>query len=233
MTDLHITICDDEEAQRSFLADSVRQWAKKGEIVVKVSAQPSAESFLFQYAEDQSCDILLLDIEMGGMNGVDLARAVRQVDRTMPIIFVTGYMDYITDGYDVEALNYLLKPVTEEKLFAVLDRALERLHRRESVLVLHSGEETVGLPLHEIRYLEVQQNYVTVHAGEDYTVKRPLSELEAKLDDRFFRTGRSFLVNLREIRKISRTAVLLKDGTSVPLSRGLYDKLNQAMIHYF
>lgn len=231
--ELHVAICDDEEKQVAFLSNLAHAWAKKRGCAVRVDGFSGAESFFFRYDEDKSFDILLLDIEMGGMNGVDLARMIRQENRELQIIFVTGYMDYIIDGYDVEALNYLLKPVTEEKLLAVLDRAAERLTRRESALVLETGDETVRLPLYEIRFLEVRQNYVTVHAEEAYTVKRPLSELEQELDDSFFRTGRSFIVNLRYVKKVSHTAVLLADGTSVPLSRGLYDKLNQAIIRYF
>lgn len=230
---LHIAVCDDDKGQTAFLSNLTHVWARERGCTVNTVSFPSAESFSFCYAEDQSFDILLLDIEMGGMNGVDLARAIRRVDRTLQIIFITGYMDYITDGYDVEALNYLLKPVTGEKLFPVLDRAAERLRRRENALVLEADGETVRVPLREIRFLEVLHNYVTVHAEKDYTVKRPLSDLEQKLDDSFFRTGRSFIVNLRYVKKATRTAVFLADGASVPLSRGLYDKLNQAIIRYF
>lgn len=231
--ELHIAVCDDEAAQTAALAALVRTWAGRRGHSVRWDAFPSAESFLFRYAADKSFDLLLLDIEMGGRNGVDLARAIRREDRTLAIIFVTGYMDYLADGYDVEALNYLLKPVTEEKLFPVLDRAVERLRRREDALLLETDGATVRVPLHEIRFLEVLHNYVTVHAREDYTVKRSLRDLERRLDEGFFRTGRSFIVNLRYVKKATRTAVLLTDGASVPLSRGLYDKLNQAIIHYF
>lgn len=231
--ELHLAVCDDEPVQIAFLTDLIRTWASRCHRAVRVDGFPSAESFLFRYAADKSFDILLLDVEMGGMNGVELARTIRRENRELQIIFVTGYLEYITDGYDVEALNYLLKPVTEEKLLAVLERAAERLGRRESALLLETGDETVRLPLYEIRYLEVRQNYVTVHAAEEYTVKRPLSELEQGLDDSFFRTGRSFIVNLRYVKKVSRTEVFLKDGASVPLSRGLYDRINQAIIRYF
>ena len=89
------------------------------------------------------------------------------------------------------------------------------------------------VPLHEIRSMEVRQNYVTIHAGEDYTVKRTLSDIEKDLDESFFRTGRSFIVNLRYVRKITKTEVFLKEGGAVPLSRGLYHSINQAVIRYF
>ena len=83
--------------------------------------------------------ILLLDIEMGGMDGVTMARKVRQADDAVQIIFITGYSDYIAEGYEVEALNYLMKPVDEEKLFSVLGRAAEKLRKNERTLTLDLG----------------------------------------------------------------------------------------------
>ena len=80
--------------------------------------------------------------------------------------------------------------------------------------------------------MEAQQNYVIIHAGKDYTVRRPLSELEKELDERFFRTGRSFILNLAAVRQVGRRDVTLSDGTSLPLPRGMYEPLNRAIINY-
>lgn len=104
---------------------------------------------------------------------------------------------------------------------------------RERELCLQMPDGMVRIPSSEVRYLEVQRNYVTVHGDEDYTVKKTLGDLERNLDGSFFRTGRSFIVNLRFVKKITKSQVLLKDGTQVPLSRGLYEEINRAMIRYF
>lgn len=190
----------------------------------------SAEQFLFSYPQ-QSFDLLLLDIEMGEMDGVSLAKQVRRTNELMQIVFITGYSDYITEGYEVAALHYLMKPVKEEKLFAVLDRAVERLHKNTKVLTLETAEEMVRVPLYQVSALEVQRNYVTVHARQDYTVKKSLSELMEQLDERFFRVGRSAVVNLNDISRVTRTDIYLTDGRSIPLPRGAYDKLNRAIIN--
>ena len=174
--------------------------------------------------------MLLLDIEMDGMDGVELAKAVRRDNDDIQIVFVTGYADYIAEGYEVSALHYLTKPVDEGKLFQVLTRAVGRLRRNEPALTLELPGETVRLPLGKIRYLEVAHNYVTVHAGRDYAVKRPLGELEQELDGRFFRAGRSFILNLAFVRRASRTEAELTTGERVPLPRGQYEKLNRAII---
>ena len=227
-----IAICDDEQAEIDYLTGIVRQWAAERKHAVQLIPFPSAEAFLFAYEGDRVCDILLLDIQMTGLDGVSLARQIRAGNKEAQIIFVTGYMDYIADGYDVEALNYLLKPVTCEKLSAVLDRAAERLIRNEKALFIQHAGENVRIPLYEIRYLEVMHNHVTIHAGSliEYKIKKPLSAIEEELDSNFFRVGRSFVVNLRYVRKSTKNEVHLEGGITVPLSRGFYGALNRAII---
>lgn len=228
-----LAICDDDQADVVYLRSFLEKWAKDSKTALKIESYHSAEAFLFQYEEDKSFDLLLLDIEMGEMNGVELARRIRQENRLVQIIFITGYMEYIAEGYDVEALHYLLKPVTEAKLFMVLDRAAERLKSKEKELCLALPGTVVRIAFCEIRYLEVQKNYVTVYGEEAYTVKKTLNELEKELDDSFCRIGRSHIVNLHFVKKITRMRVILKDGRELPLSRSFYERVNRAMIQYF
>lgn len=228
---LRISICDDSAADRDYLAGLARRWAGQRLHTVQLALYPSAESFLFAYAEDKTVQILLLDIEMGQMDGVTMARTLRKDNDGVQIIFITGYSEYIADGYEVEALHYLMKPVDENKLFSVLDRAADKLCRNEQVLTLELSGETVRLPVYQIRYAEVQGNYVTVHAKSDYTAKMTLSELETRLDDSFFRLGRSALVNLGYVARVTKTAVTLNDGSVLPLPRGAYDRINRAIIN--
>ena len=208
-----IAICDDSQADVEYIAKLVKEWAKDKIVVIKT--YPSAEAFMFNYAEEKDFDILLLDIEMGRMDGVTMAKAIRQDNESVQIVFITGYSEYIADGYDV---------------WSVLDRASERLKKNEKELLLKTADETVVMPVREIRYLDVQQNYVTVHGKTDVTVKRTLGEFEKELDERFFRLGRSYIVNLTRVRRISKTEVILTDGSAIPLPRGQYDALNRAII---
>ena len=228
--DYKIALCDDEEALLRLVSGLVGEWAAARQTVCGIETFPSAEAFLFQYQEDKSYDILLLDIKMTGMDGVTMATAVRREDEAVQIIFLTGYSDYILEGFEVAALHYLMKPVDRKKLFTVLDRAVEKLRKNERALTLELPGELVRVPLYEIRCLEVRQNYVTVHAKEDYTVKKPLGEFQRELDERFFRTGRSCIVNLACVRRVTRTEVFLDGGLTMPLSRGLYDAINRAII---
>ena len=226
-----IALCDDNPADAAYLLELTRGWAADRGQPVKVRCFSSAESLLFQ-REDEGFDILLLDIEMGGMDGVTLARELRRQSETVQIIFVTGYSDYIAEGYEVAALHYLMKPVGADKLFAVLDRAVDRLQRDERCLNLELPGETVRIPFYEIRYLDVRQNYVTIHGRRDYVVKRSLHDLEQQLDSRFFRAGRAMILNLFCVRRVTRAEVYLSDGTVLPLPRGAYEPLNRAIIQY-
>lgn len=230
---MKLVICDDNPADIDYITGLVGEWRRQTGAGVEILSFPSAEALLFAWEENRDMDILLLDIEMGEISGMKLARHLRQAGAAMQIVFITGYMDYIAEGYDVEALHYLLKPVTGERLGQVLDRALERIRTREHMLQLTLQDGVVRLSVYEIRYLEVMRNYTTVHGAEDYSVKRSLNDLERELDGGFYRIHRSFIVNLRFVKRITRTEVILKDGTALPLSRKHYEGLNQALIAYF
>lgn len=228
--DYKIAICDDNEVDCVYISNIVHSWAGQLKNEIDLQVFPSAESFLFHYADEKDYDILLLDIEMGKMDGVSLAKRLRYENETVQIIFITGYSDYISEGYEVAALHYLMKPVKKQKLFQTLDRAIQKIKKNEQTLFLELPGETIRLPIYEIRFLEVRQNYVTIHAKNDYTLKKTLSELEQKLDERFYRMRRSYIVNLSYISKVTKTDVFLSDGTTLPLPRGQYEPLNQAFI---
>ena len=226
-----IAICDDEESDRDYLKDLLNKWAINNSHLLNIDTFSSAESFLFHYEETKDYDILLLDIEMGLMDGVSMAKKIRQDNDAVQIIFITGYSDYIAEGYEVNALHYLIKPVKEEKLFSVLERAIEKVNKNDVVLNLETANGMVRVPIYQIRFAEVFGNYVTIHAYDDVVVKMTLNELEKILDERFYRVGRSVIVNLNEVSRVTRTEIKLLDGTSIHLPRGAYDGVNRAIIN--
>ena len=226
-----IAICDDSEIDRDYVSNLVAEWSRGAAHTIQVDFFPSAEKFLFHYEDENDYDILLLDIEMGDMDGVTMAKKLRRDNDTVQIIFITGYSDYISEGYEVAALHYLMKPVKQDKLFSVLDRAVEKLAKNEKVLNFEISGEMVRVPVYQIRYADVFGNYVTIHATTDITVKMTLGELGKSLDERFYRAGRSVIINLTQISRVTKTEIKLADGTVIPLPRGAYEGLNRAIIN--
>ena len=227
-----IAICDDETSVIEYVSSIVTDWEFQSGHTVVLRTFSSAESFLFSYEDENDYDILLLDVEMGQMDGVSLAKAIRKKNETVQIVFITGYSEYIAEGYEVAALHYLMKPVKPEKLFEVLNRATEKLEKNERMLTLSLSGEMIRIPLHEIAYIDVNGNYITLHGKEDYTVKKTLGDIQKELDERFFKVGRSCIVNLNMVQRVTKTDCYLSNGSSLPLPRGAYDTLNRAIISF-
>ncbi len=226
-----IVICDDSEADRQSIGGMVRRWAEASGRRVKIDGFPSAESFLFEYAGNQDYDILLLDVEMGDISGIELAKRIRAHRGWAEIIFVTSHFEFIAEGYEVDALHYLVKPLSEAKLSEVLDRAAARLAVEPPSVVISAGAGTVKLPEADILYIESFAHYIEIHTPTDvYRLKESITAFENKLSDDFYRAHRSYLINLRAVERISRSRVTLSGGVEVPLARGKYDGINRAFI---
>lgn len=228
-----IAICDDIAEDAQSIASAVRKWADKENISVKLETFPSAESFLFQYAEEKTYDILLLDVELKGMSGLALAKRIRHDDDRAEIIFITSHFQLAGAGYDVDALHYLVKPIAENKLMEVLSKAAQKLSVEPPFLVITCNGETVKLYTSDILYLEAFLHYVVITTKKrEYKIKENISAIAEKLSGDFYRTHRSYLVSLKHIIKISRTAVLMDNGIELPLARGKYDAINYAFIEH-
>lgn len=224
-----IALCDDDKSQIKALKQMLNEW--KSNIIL--SEYNSAEQFLFDYP-DVSCDLLLLDIEMGAMNGMELAKTLRSKGDMLPIIFITGFSEYIGDGYDVEALHYLIKPVDKKKLFQVLDRYACR-HKTDSKIILPSGDGSVLVASQDIMYLEAfgKKTQITLNSGKEIICSCGLGAAAEKLGKGFVSCHRSYVVNIGYISSISKTEVTMDNGNKLPLSRRSYDSVNRAFIDYY
>ena len=230
---LKIAICDDEANQIEYLTDVVTTWAKKNRHAVEIKPYSAAKSLLFDYCEEKDFDILLLDIEMPGMSGVELAKAVRKENATVQIVFITGYYEYFSDGFDVSALHYLIKPADERKLMPVLDRAVSNLTYRQRAVLLTSPEGDVKVSLADIYYVESENVHVAVHTVSGvYRSRISLAKFAEQLDETFIKVHRSYIVNLKYVKKITRTDITMVSGDLVPISRGMYDEVHAALIKF-
>ena len=231
---LNIAICDDEAAEIEYLSSLVEQWAASTGNVAMLKSFCSAESFLFEYEENKNYDILLLDIQMKEIDGIGLAKEVRKYSKDTQIVFVTGYDKYISDGYDVAALHYLMKPVSFEKISEVLSRAAENLGKTSPAILINTNGENVKLILSDIYCVEAVGHTLKITCTDgDITVNQSLSSFKSNIGNDFISTHRSFVVNLEHIKRISKTDVILDNGKSVPVSRRMYEDINKAFVAYY
>ena len=228
---IKIAICDDEHAEVQYLSALAQEWAMARGVAISISTYVTAENFIVSTKDEP--DILLLDIQMGAMDGMALARHIRRANGEMQIIFITGYTDYLAEGYEVDALYYLLKPVEPEKLFAALDKAAGRLQKDDSFILVQAGDETLRMRPHDIRYIESFAHYVQINTADDCIKTRAkVSGMEAALGDGFVRCHRCYLVGIRHISRITKSEVIMEGGQVIPLSRRLYKEVNRAFIDY-
>lgn len=228
-----IAICDDEQNQIEYLTSMVDKWANKNRHIVEIKPYSSAKSFLFDYCNEKDFDILLLDIEMPEMNGVELAKAVRKENSTVQIIFITGYYEYFSDGFDVSALHYLIKPADERKLMPVLDRAVNNLNYRQRSVLLSSPDGDIKVSLADVQYIESQNVYIEVHTVKGvYRSRISLAKFAEQLDETFIKVHRSYIVGLKYVKMISRTNITMVNGDTVPIARGMYDEAHAALIKF-
>ena len=231
---LNLAICDDEQSQCEYLKFAVNLWAKENGHICDTKVFPSAEAFYFEYSENAAFDILLLDIEMGEMNGVELAKKIRSGNDRVQIVFITGFPDFISEGYEVSALHYLMKPVSGEKLGSVLDRAAANLAKSEKQLTVTFDRHTDYIPFSKIIYIEAQKQYIEiVTESETYRTKTSLSDTGKELDEYFLKCHRSYIVDLRYVSRILSDHILLKNGVEIPISRGMAEKIGKEIIRLF
>lgn len=232
---INIAIIDDEKVQVELLQKYVKSWASKKNIRVITEAFYSAESFDFSWSMNKKYNILLLDIQMPGQNGIELAKRIRKEDNMASIIFITAIPDYIGEGYEVEAINYLIKPIEEKKLYECLDRAVEKIPKEEKTILIDADGEIIRIIQSDILYIEAFSHsiYINTVAGK-YTTRKNISAIEKELDENIFiRCHRSYIVGLRYIKKIGKTELELDNSDLIPISRRQYSQTNMAFIKYF
>jgi len=232
---VRIAICDDEAVQRELLQKILLEWGRDEGVNVSVVPFSSAESFLFQWEEDKEYDLLILDIEMGECNGMELAERIRRTDEELPILFVTGYEQYMAQGYEVSALHYLMKPVKSEKLFEVLNR-LQKRKKPEEKLFFQSEEGALSLKLSQIWYVEAFGHRCVIHSDkEEWELRQSISEVNKSLEPylQFVRCHRSYLVNLQRVSMILKSELILDNGQQLPLSRQAAKEVNQAFLRNY
>ena len=246
MNCFRIAVCDDEKPSRDFELKLINEWAEKSELLISADTYTSAENFLFESEDRLEYDLLILDIQMGKMNGVELAKTLRRRGFEGALVFLTGVKDYAIEGYEVGAVRYLLKPLKEDDFFKTLSLVHSEFSKREKdVFLLQIGTDVFKIEYHKIIYIEARGHYVHL-CGSSRNIggsqnqsfekewKAAFSSISPDFEAHdFFCLRRGLLVNLEHISRITRTDCILDNGETIPIARGKYQELNEAFIKHY
>lgn len=228
---VEIAICDDERVFCEMLAQKTSAYMERSGEPFNISSFSCAEELL-----SCSCrlDILLLDIQMPGTDGMRLARKLREMGSHSAIIFVTAIKEQVWDAFELEAVDYICKPIDENRLHDALKRALKRTDSKtEKQLFIKRMNWCQSVKISDIYYCEVINRKVYLHTSRgviDYYSK--IENVEEQLDYRFVRCHRSYLVNLDHFAKYANGFVTLADGAQIPVSRLRHQAFMDAMMQY-
>ena len=227
---MRVAICDEEKESSVLLCQLIRQQEPDCEVVCFDSSR--------QFLEDgQHFDILLLDIQMEEMRGIEVARAIRMKKDNTILIFVTALKEYVPEAFDVSAFHYLLKPVAAEKFCKVFENACREVRRweclEEEQLFFHTKTKSFTLQKKDILYVESRKRKVDIHTlGEAYTIYATMKYMEEQLGQDFYRCHRGYLVNMAYVSEYGEGTIRLQNGESVYVAREKYSEFAKAYTQY-
>ena len=238
---LRIALCDDEENARDALRIQLEKLMDEleDEIVYEFSNGRTCINWLT--AHPGEVDLLFLDVEMGKENGMDAAKKIRTVNRDLLIVFATGYTDYVFDGYQVNALDFLVKPVSPEKLKEVLLRVKELLTPpADRFFILKNADGAYRLPWDDILYFYSDRRYIhLVTVIKTYTFYGKLNDIEKQVRNNFVRIHQRYLVNSDNVTFVGGDFVTVDNPAceKLPVSRAYKkeasEKLARALLSGF
>lgn len=232
---MRIAICDDDNGdllQVASLLEAYRH-ARKAELTY-VSFQSATE--LLVSMESRDYDLLLLDMLMPGVSGMQAAREIREHNSKTEIVFLTSSPEYAVESYSVRAHYYILKPATEEKLFPILDRLMEHLKKPEEALHIKTQSSVFKIPYGKIEYIEVNAKtlYFYLTDGSVREISGSMADFETALLKKpgFLKVHRSYLVNLKGVQELRQSELVTVSGRRVPVARTAYPQVRTAYTQF-
>ena len=216
-----VVIVEDEVVYLDVLKDMLSSYEKEKEVALNITAYRDIETFLAEY---RKCyDIVFMDIELPGMNGMDGARRLREADSSVVLIFVTNMAQFAVQGYEVNALDYILKPVTYKNFSVKLDRALGCINKNEDKYIVVNGKSGITkMNTVDIVYIEVRGHHLNFHlsGGREVDVCGVLGKLYDELKEYgYAQCNNCFLLNMKYINEIKALSVIMTDGTELQISK--------------
>lgn len=232
---MHIAVCDDNLDELSRISSLLEDYCREREGSITYEAFHSALEFL-ETMKVRQFDLLLLDILMPGITGMDAAKELRRSDCDIPIIFLTSSREYAVESYRVSAEDYIMKPAREDEIFPILDKQLIRFTQEEAYLTLKTGNGILKLPFSQIVYVEVINRSVQFFLanGEVREAYGYLTDYESDLlsDPHFYKPHRSYVLNLRQVTELNKKGFATIMGKTVPVARDAFSKAKAAYMKY-
>lgn len=238
---MRILICDDEKQYINAIYTAINRWSTKRYLsAIHIDTFSSSEDMLESLRNKMIYDVAFLDIQFPGeMNGLQLARELRTLNEQMIIVFISNYEEYAVDGYEVNALRFFYKPVSDDQIFECLDISYRQWQLLcDTYFIVESKQQLCKLPYRSILYIESQAHYIRIHSlnegNAEMIVRKTLSEIMEHLPlEMFVRSHRSYIVNLLFVQKISRNQILLTDGSEIPMSPRNRDEVLMRFKYFF
>ncbi|MBQ7203391.1 MAG: response regulator transcription factor [Eubacterium sp.] len=228
-----VVACDDNHEITNYLEKIVRENYFSDINIVTFQTSFSLLDYVFDTAKG-NVDILLIDIDLGDDNGIDIAEQIKQRYPHIKVIFITGYIDYARDIFEAEPCFFLVKPIDEGRLIQALDKAVSLIKEdRQRCISIVSRGEIRNLQLSQIRYIENRNRTLIIREKNlDFEVHMKLGKFEEQLPENFVRCHQSYVVNLDHIRELTIDGANLYSGELVPVSRSKYADVKQAFLRY-
>lgn len=231
--EMDIVICDDDSSARLQMKTYLERFDREYEMGLKLTFFDSGEAFLA--AHPRQMDILLLDIRMYEISGIDIARRIREFDDELCIIFISNMTQFALEGYQVHAFDFLVKPFGYPVFEREMLQACKKVEAgKKDSLTVKNDEGVFRLPLREILYIETSDHKLLIHGKEqNIYCYITMGQLEKKVREKnFFRCHQSFLINLAYVERLERDMVTMRGQVQVPVSRHRRRELIQAMTKY-
>ena len=235
---IRIALCDDEKKILDEVSEYIRSYAeKKGEDDLQIFSFDSASALVCALEDGRTFDIFVLDVYIGEEMGTELARNIRKLGIESPIIFATTSVEHAPQSYEMGTLRYLIKPINPAKFYEAMDAALasaEKLGERLIKLKTENGVESINASHIMCSEAHDHYQYITLYNGEQIKVRLTVSELLTVLTKYggFIRIGSAYIINLRHVKNVSRTEVLLYNDISIQIPRGKYADIKNAFWDY-
>ena len=236
---MRIVVCEDELIYQTAITDAIQRWQNTtGHRDVELKVYSSSEDILDRLDRDAKIDLLFIDIQIPGeMNGVELARKIREKHLDMTIVFCTNYSEYVFEGYTVHALRFLKKPVLQEDIDFCCSYVYDRLAlQSDQTLTVTSAGKRYALRHMEILCIEAKLHSPLISAtvsGEPLRISAKFSDIQRSLPENLFvQCHRSYLINIAHVRMLTRTECILSNGASIPISRTYAASVEQAFDRY-